>query len=288
MTDTRKILIAGCGYVGTALGMRLTRGGDSVWGLRRNVARIPEELRAIEADLRDEKRMNEIRLDADAVVYAAGPVSSSEKAYHDAYVLGVSNLIRTLQNSERPPKRVVFVSSTRVYGQTDGSWVNEDSPADASGFRADMLRQGESLIRESGFNSIVVRFGGIYGPGRHGALDRALAGLAVSFKGQPIYGNRIHHDDCAGILFHLLDMKRTQPLYLGVDSDPASREEVRAWLSHRINRKIPGPELEVNEPEPSNKRCSNRRIIETGYTFAYPSFREGFDSLLSGKAFAGW
>lgn len=288
MSSNRKILIAGCGYVGTALGMRLARAGDRVWGLRRNVARIPEGLQAIEADLRDSKRINEIRIDAHAVVYAAGPVSSSEKAYREAYVVGVSNLIKALQNSERAPARLIFISSTRVYGQTGGDWVNEDSPVEARGFRADMLREGESLIRASGFDSIVVRFGGIYGPGRHGSLDRALAGLPVAHGGQLLFSNRIHHDDCAGILFHLLGMKKTHPLYLGVDSDPASREEVRAWLSRRVNRKIPAPELEPDESDRSNKRCSNKRILEAGYKFVYPSFREGFDSLFSGKAFAGW
>ncbi len=288
MTTPRKILIAGCGYVGIALGMRLARAGDRVWGLRRNPGRIPESIQPLEADLRDAQRMQSLKIDVDAVVYCAGPASSSETAYRGAYIEGLTNLLLALEHSPKPVRRLIFVSSTRVYDQTGGEWVNEDSPVSPKGFRQEILLEGESLVRASGLDSIIVRFGGIYGPGRPGALDRALAGLAVSIQGQAIYGNRIHRDDCAGILLHLLNLKEPRPLYIGADCDPCSREEIRAWLSHRIGRKIPGPELENGQLERGNKRCSNQRILQSGYTFAYPTFREGFGALLSGEAFAGW
>lgn len=288
MPSHRKILIAGCGYIGTALGMRLVADGNAVWGLRRNIAKLPKAIRPLEADLHDPARMAALKLDADAAVYCASPQGSSDHAYCATYGENLRNFLEALRRSTRPVSRLVLVSSTRVYGQSNGEWVNEDTPVGSQDFRAVRLLEGEALVRNSGFPFVIVRLGGIYGPGRPGALDRALAGLAVASNGQPLYGNRIHRDDAAGILLHVLNLERPETLYLGVDSDPASREDVRAWLSKRIDREIPAPDQAPGESDRSNKRCSNKRILASGYVFAYPTFREGFDALLSGEAFAGW
>lgn len=288
MSPNRKILIAGCGYVGTALGMRLAAAGDRVWGLRRNIGKLPEAIHPLQADLRDAERMAALKLDADAAVYCPSPQGSSDHAYQAVCAEGLQNFLEALKTSTRPLSRLVIVSSTRVYGQSDGEWVDEEAPAESADFRARRLREAEALARGSGFPCVVVRLGGIYGPGRPGALDRALAGLPVTTGGQPLYGNRIHRDDAAGILAHVLNLPQPAPFYLGVDSDPASREEVRAWLSRRIGREIPAPDKGPEESDRSNKRCSNKRILASGYVFAYPTFREGFDAMLSGEAFAGW
>jgi nucleoside-diphosphate-sugar epimerase len=288
MPSNRKILIAGCGYIGTALGMRLTASGDRVWGLRRNIGKLPKAIQPLEADLTDAAAVAALKLDADAVVYCASAQGSSDHAYQAAYVEGLRNLLEALKKSTRPVSRLIFVSSTRVYGQTAGEMVDEDSPVDPGDFRAQRLLEGEALARGSGLPTTIVRLGGIYGPGRPGALDRALAGLATTSGGQALYGNRIHRDDAAGIRLHVLNLPAPATLYLGVDCDPASREEVRAWLSQRIDREIPAPDQAPEDSDRSNKRCSNKRILASGYAFVYPTFREGFDALLSGDAFAGW
>lgn len=280
----RTVLIAGCGYVGTALGLRLAEAGDEVWGLRRDVSRLPAVIHPLQADLADAAET--AKLTVDAAVFSASPASSSEHAYRSVYGEALGNFLDALKRSKRPLRRFILVSSTRVYGQSDGAWVDETSPAKAEGFRAEALLDGEARVRASGLPFVIVRFGGIYGPGRPGALERALAGLPVSAGGQPLYGNRIHRDDCAGILQHLLNLNEPRDLYLGVDSDPCPRETVRAWLAGRCGHDIPAPD--AAEPLPDNKRCSNKRILESGYVFAYPTFREGFDALLKGGAFGGW
>lgn len=282
----RTILIAGCGYVGTALGLRLAAAGDEVWGLRRDTSRLPAALHPLQADLANASETARLAVEVDAAVFSASPASSSEHAYRAVYDDALDNFIAALKRSKRAPGRFVLVSSTRVYGQSDGGWVDENSPARAQGFRAEALLDGEARVRSSGLPFVIVRFGGIYGPGRPGALERALAGLPVTAGGQPLYGNRIHRDDCAGILQHVLNLRNPSDLYLGVDSDPCPRDTVRAWLAERCGHDVPAPD--AVEPLRDNKRCSNKRILESGYAFAYPTFREGFDALLKGGAFGGW
>jgi nucleoside-diphosphate-sugar epimerase len=281
----RKILIAGCGYIGSALASRLIADGDEVWGLRRRPEGLPPGVHPLAFDLLDPDLLRRLDPDFDVVVYGAAPGGSTETAYRATYVHGVRNLIGAVTRTPRPDRQFLFISSTRVYGQSEGEWVDEDSPAVAAGFRASCLREGEALVRAAPLQGSVVRFGGIYGPGRRGSLERALAGLPVTRKGRPLYGNRIHRDDGAGILRHVLGLPKPEAMYLGVDSDPADRETVRAWLAERCGIVIPATESETGaggDAERSNKRCSNRRVLASGYQFLYPTFREGFAALLEG------
>jgi nucleoside-diphosphate-sugar epimerase len=129
-------------------------------------------------------------------------------------------------------------------------------------------------------SAVVLRLGGIYGSARDGAIERALQAQPA---GPPRYTNRIHRDDCAGALLHLLTLPNPDPLYLGVDNDPADRRTIAAWLYARLDG------TPANRPTPpktrrarSNKRCSNERLLASGYAFRYPTFREGFAALLDG------
>jgi nucleoside-diphosphate-sugar epimerase len=282
----RKVLIAGCGYIGSALAARLVARGDEVWGLRRRPGLILSGVHPLALDLGDPSLADSLPPGIDAVVYAASPGASSERAYRATFVDDLGNLIDALTVRAAPTLRLVFISSTRVYARNDGAWVDESSPPEAAEFRAACLLEGEARVRQAPFRGVVVRFGGIYGPGRRGSLDRALAGLPVTRMGRPLYGNRIHRDDGAGILEHLLNLEHPESLYLAVDSDPAARETVRAWLAERTGLSIPAPDASDSgsAEDRSNKRCSNRRILDSGYLFVYPSFREGFAALLDDEA----
>jgi nucleoside-diphosphate-sugar epimerase len=99
----------------------------------------------------------------------------------------------------------------------------------------------------------------------------------------PHYVNRIHRDDCAGAIRHLLLLDRPQRLYLGVDHEPADRREVARWLADRLDSHSGDRSMSSRDPATrarSNKRCSNGRLVRSGYRFLYPTFREGFEPLL--------
>jgi nucleoside-diphosphate-sugar epimerase len=277
-----RVLIAGCGYVGEALGRRLAAEGHEVFGLRRGAERVPAPLLPIEADLADPATLAALPDELGLVFYLASAGGGGEPAYRAAYVEGVAQLRARLAERDAMRGRFVFASSTAVYGQKDGSWVDETSPTEPSGFRGRILLDGEARARRAP-GDVVVRFGGIYGPGRAGLLERVRRGEASIAPGPPRYTNRIHRDDAAGVLRFVAALARPEPVYLGVDDDPASERELLAWLAARLGAAAPREAA----PEPGsrraqgNRRCSNRRLRAAGYRFLYPSFREGYGAILA-------
>ena len=275
-----RVLICGCGYVGATLGLLLNAGGHEVFGLRRDPSKLPPGITPIRADLSEILSPQALPTHLAAVVYAVSPDEGRDDAYRLAYVDGLRNLLAALERIGSV-RRLLFVSSTGVYGQSAGEWVDEDSPAEPQSSSGKRLLEGERVLWESNIvERVVLRLGGIYGPGREGAIERALV---APTGGPPQYTNRIHRDDCAGALLHLLTLPTPDPLYLGVDNDPADRRTIAAWLHARLDGRP------ANRPTPpktrrarSNKRCSNERLLASGYAFRYPTFREGFAALLDG------
>ncbi len=286
-----RILIAGCGDVGATLGQSLNVAGHEVWGLKRRPTDLLPGIRPLAADLTDPATLNALPPDLDAVVYSAAAASFSEVAYQAAYVTGVHNLLEALRQAGQQPRRLLFTSSTSVYAQHQGEWVDEDSPAEADGFSGRCIRAGERLMWEGSWPAVVARFGGIYGPGRTRLIDSVRAGTATRPAGPPLYTNRIHRDDCARVLEHLLFLSGPAPLYLAVDDDPAPLGEVLSWLATRLG--VPEPPLAARAPlkpgagagDPvlrmrASKRCRNARLRASGFQFRYPGYRDGYAALL--------
>jgi nucleoside-diphosphate-sugar epimerase len=281
-----RILIAGAGYVGSALAARLAADGHAVFGLRRRPAGLPAGVTPLAADLCDPASLRALPEALDAVVYTAAAGGGGEAAYRAAYVDGVRNLLDALAARPHPPRRFLFSSSTAVYGQTGGEWVDETSPTGPADFRGRVLLEGEALLAAGPIPASVLRFGGIYGPGRTRLLDAVRAGTVALAPGGPHYTNRIHRDDCAGALRHLLGLAAPAALYLGVDDEPADRAEVLRWLAARLG--APDPRVDpaaARDPgaRGGNKRCSNARLHASGYRLAYPSFREGYSALIADR-----
>ena len=268
-----KVVIAGCGYVGCALGARLVAEGHTVFGVRRRPAALPGGIRPLAADLTDAASLRALPAEPDAVVYAAAAGLRDEASYRAVYLDGVHNVLRALR-----PRRFVFVSSTAVYEQTDGSWVDEGTPVVPQGFRGRVQQAAEAALEGAVETGVAVRFGGIYGPGR-GRLLEAVRGGSARWR-RDRYTNRIHRDDCAGVLAHLLSLESPAPLYLGVDSDPAPEREVYRWLAERLG--LPAPPEDMDAGPGASKRCSNARLLASGYRLSYPSFRDGYAELLPG------
>ncbi len=279
-----RVLIAGCGYVGTALGRELAARGDQVFGLRRRPEDLPREIHGVAADLCEPGSLDALPHGLQAVVYAASATGFSDEAYRAAYVDGVRNLLDALVRRNQAPRRIVFTSSTAVYGQQEGEWVDEDSVPAPVGFSGRRLLEGEKLLSGGPFPAVVLRLGGIYGPGRTRLVESVRSGSAVCREG--LYTNRIHRDDAAGAVAHLLALERPAPLYVGVDQEPAEECALLGWIAERIG--APPPRREAagavatragGRPHGS-KRCRSERLRRSGYRFRHPSYREGYGALL--------
>ena len=109
------------------------------------------------------------------------------------------------------------------------------------------------------------------------------AGSRSTPAGPPRYTNRIHRDDCAGVLHHLLELAAPPPVVVAVDEDPAPEREVLAWLADRLGAPVPVPA----RPDPgrrrgrANRRCSSARLVASGYRFIHPSYRDGYGALIA-------
>ena len=290
-----RILIAGCGDVGTVLGQSLHAAGHEVWGLKRRPADLPPAIRPLAADLADPATLTRLPSNLDVIVYSAAAAGFSEAQYRTAYTDGVRNLLSALRETGQQPRRVLFASSTSVYAQHRGEWVDEDSPAEAASFSGRCIRAGERLLWDSPWPAVAVRFGGIYGPGRTRLIDGVRAGTATRPTGDPIYTNRIHRDDCARVLAHLIELPDPERLYIAVDDEPAPLDEVLRWLAGQLGVPEPAPATgfqakpgaEASGDAASrlraSKRCRNARLRASGFRFRYPSYRDGYGALLRGE-----
>lgn len=276
-----KLLIAGCGYVGSALATELVADGHEVWGLRRRFADVPAGVRTVEADLSLATDLGRLPGALEAVVYLVSPGGPDDALYRSAYVDGPANLLSALERAGTELPRFFFASSTAVYGQRSGEWVDEESLTEPTHFSGIRLLEAEAQLAASRFPTTVVRFGGIYGPRRTQLVHRIRSGTAQYRPGR--YTNRMHRDDCVGALRHLLGQESPASLYLGVDSDPADEQTLYNWLAGATGAPVPRP-VASDAPEPArggNKRCRNDRLLESGYTLRYPTFRDGYAAVLA-------
>lgn len=280
-----RIWILGCGAVGTALGLRLSEQGHEVWGVRRDAAQVPAPLHALSADLVSGKGLERLPDGVEAVFYTASAGGGSEAEYRDVYVRGIGRLLARLRASNERPRRVLFTSSTAVYGEEGGGWVDEDSECAPGSFNGRLLLEAEHRLYSSGLPATVLRFGGIYGREGVGRLVGAVRRGAPCREGQ--YSNRIHRDDCAAALAHVLSLPVPAALYNAVDDAPDAQCEVMRWLAARLG--VPPPVAGAAGPMPArgNKRCANTRLKASGFRFQYPSYREGYGALLDALAREG-
>lgn len=276
------LVVLGCGDLGTRLALRLFRRGWQVYGLRRNAAALPAEISPLAGDLASERCPLDWPAGAvDYLLYAASADGREATAYRRAYIEGLQHALGWLHERGQRPRRLLFVSSSSVYGQDDGEWVDEDSPTEPAGFSGRIMLEAEALALQSGLPASVVRLSGIYGPGRQWLLGQVREGRQAASM-PPRYGNRIHIDDAAALLETLFEADRQgRPLedrYLGVDDEPAPLHEVVDWLRARLD-----VTLQTSAPfarSAGSKRCSNARARALGWQPAYPSYREGYARLL--------
>ncbi len=275
-----RVLIAGCGFVGTRLAQELAAAGHEVWGLARSRPELPPGCHWIAADLTVADTLSQLPT-VDYVVFCASAGESSDARYRAVYVDGLTNLVAAYRT--RAPRRLAFVSSTAVYHQSDGSWVNEDSPTEPTHFSGRRTLEAEAVVHAAPFSGVVLRCAGIYGPGRTRLIDSVRNGTARWTEGPPRFTNRIHRDDVAGALSHLLFHPDPSPTYVGVDEAPTPEREVFAFLAGRLGLPEPatGP-AEAGHRLAGNKRCDGSKLRASGYPFRFPSFREGYAAMLDG------
>ncbi|TDT76159.1 nucleoside-diphosphate-sugar epimerase [Arthrobacter sp. AG258] len=278
------VLLAGCGDLGTEAGLRFAALGHRVIGWRRSPEKLPAAIEGAAADL-GSADLPPIPADTTAVVIAVAADAPSEEAYRAAYVRGVAHVLDALERDGVTPERVLFVSSTAVYGDAAGGWVDEATEPNPGGFSGKVLLEAEELLhgRLSGRSATTaLRLGGIYGPGRTRLIDQVRSGSAV-IPDDVRYTNRIHRDDAAAAIVHLATMADVPaPVYVGVDDEPADLGAVLRFLASELG--LPEPQAgDAGPARGGNKRCRNDLLRSTGFNFTFPTFREGYRDVIAGN-----
>jgi nucleoside-diphosphate-sugar epimerase len=280
-------LIVGCGYLGRRVAERWLAAGDEVWAVTRSLAQADDLARlGVHPLLADVTRPETLAAlpQAQTILYSVGYDRSANASRWDVYVTGLENFLRCVPGS---PRRMLYISSTGVYGQADAAWVDEDSecrPRRDAGcaFWAAEQRLAAHVL---GSCAVVLRMAGLYGPGRvpHRADLLARRPLAVPAEG---YLNLIHVDDMAQVVLAAEAKAPAPRVYLASDGQPVARTDYYAFLAQLLD--VPQPALVTPPPDSpaaerarANKRVRNRRLVEElGVTFRYPSYVEGLRASL--------
>lgn len=285
-----RVLIVGCGYVGLELGRRWASEGAFVAGVRRSSAGAAElAAEGLEVVIGDVTRREDVLGwpgGWDVVVNAVSSSRGGAEVYRQVYRDGTRNLLEWMDGIG--VGRYVHLSSTSVYGQTDGGWVDEDSPTEPASETSRLLVETErSLLRahvEKAFPSVVLRVAGIYGPGRGHQLQQLLRGEARVQGDGSRWVNMVHRDDVAAAVRAVTVAPVAGRLFNVVDDEPARQGEFVTWLAHEYGEPVPPMASEEENAARkrglTHKRVSNRRLrTETGWVPAYRTFREGYRKL---------
>lgn len=266
-------LIVGCGYVGTALAERLVR-RERVLAMTRTPRALPEGVEPLVATLpAPELRMPEgIR----RVVYAVAPGARTDDAYRLAYPEGLRSVLAALDRSRASLERIILVSSTAVYAEDEGRLVDSRTPF-ATG-TAERIREAERDLADASTPTVVLRASGIYGPGRDRIVREIREGRV---PGDPCrVANRVHRDDLAAAIEHAL-FGELEAISFDVSDDASvPMGEVFAWIALKLGVELDASATAIGETL-TGKRIDNTPLRASGFTFRYPTYREGYGELIT-------
>ncbi|WP_152040599.1 SDR family oxidoreductase [Salinigranum salinum] len=288
------IVVLGCGYVGLELGRQLRDRGHDVVGVRRSDEGLDAVAEAgldpVRADVTDPGSLADLP-DTDWLVFAASSGGRGADAARRVFVDGLENAVEEFSARELPPTRLVYTSSTGVYGDHDGDWVDEETPLEPTTEKTRVLAEAEDVALSAPVPATVTRFAGLYGPSRY-RLERYLKGPVTDG-----YLNMVHRDDAAGAVRFVLEHgdaperdRDVDGVLLVVDDEPVSKWTFADWLADACGAERPPKRTKAERLAAgdlseaarrrilTSKRCSNDRLRELGYTFEYPTFREGYQA----------
>lgn len=272
---SKRFLIIGCGDLGNTIATKLISQQHKVYGLRRNIDQLSKGVQPIACDFYQLDNLPPLP-EVDYVIFSAAAKSRDLEHYRQIYVDAPAAILRALPT---PPLHSFVISSTGVYAQESGEWIDEQSVAEPNTPHSALLLEGESEFKQRS-TCTVIRSSGIYGPGRTHLLKRILDG-AIALETPTHYSNRIHSDDLADFAVHLIGKAINQhpleALYLASDGNPASIHEITQWLAEQLG-------VAITRQEPiqrgGNKRIDNKAMRASGFACRYKDYKAGFKPLL--------
>lgn len=284
---TNKLLCLGMGYVATALAKRLSSADWSIAGTCTTAAK--------------QKALESMSISA--------ALFSREQALPASILDGVTHLVSSIPPDEhgdlasewlsengtetKGVRWAALLSTTGVYGDRNGAWVDEDSELRPTKSRSTRRVAAEARWRDlqsaQAFPMHIFRLAGIYGPDRN-PLDRVRHGTARRIVKPGLMLSRVHRDDIVGTLCASIDSPDPGAIYNVADNEPAPPQDVVAFAFSLLGVTPPPEEsFETAAMSPmarsfyaDNKKVRNDRLKrDLGYDLIYPTYREGLTALLA-------
>ncbi len=283
-----RVLIIGCGYLGSRAARLWQDAGCQVFAVTRSPDRAPRlaalGLHPIVADITQPHSLSQLPA-ADTVLFAVGFDRSKYDNIEDVYVAGLNNVLPHLVQATR---HFVYISSTGVYGDADGQWVDESTepsprrPGAMACLKAEQQIQASSLATRS----TILRLAGIYGAERVPRLA-AIKERKWSRLSPQGHLNLIHVQDAAAICFQIVKQQMKNELFLVSDGQPCPRREFYEFVAQEVGT---GPIDWNGSPAEDalarsqlDKKISNQKLVQAiGYQFIYPDYSSGVRASLTG------
>ncbi|MBA6413614.1 epimerase [Parahaliea sp. F7430] len=275
---SRHVAVLGCGD----LGLRLQASLAQDWhftALRRNTAALPAGIAGYSVDYTEPGALSVLEdLAPDYLITTLKPLGRDAAGYRRGFLQATEHVLQGLGGHR--PKAILMVSSTRVYAEQEGAWVDEDSAVDTVEPAAAAIVAAENLLLESAQRALILRCGGIYGAANSRLLSRIAAGELCA--AEPLrYSNRIHREDVVGFLQHLIEQveqgESPRQCFNCVDDAVVPQYEVEQWLAEHLGVK-PKSERAASK---GHKRCSNAALKASAYVLRHPNYRSGYRALLA-------
>lgn len=292
------LLIFGCGYLGQRVGVKFLEHGHTVSAVTRSAdrAQIFQQfgIQPIVGDICEPAMLANLP-SVDAVLFSVSFDRTSTRTKHEVVYDGLANVLEAVDGRCR---QFIYTSSTSVYGQATGEWVDEESETKPDQLAGQLMLSTEELIRDrrwkdSRTHSTILRLAGIYGPDRMlTRIDSLKAGTPFAGRGDS-WLNLIHVDDAAEAVrlcatkSTTSDSPRVETCNI-VDDQPITRGDFYSRLAKLVN--APAPIFDQSRPSERgsgglNKRCSNTRFRSRWNWFpGYPSVETGLPASLDASA----
>lgn len=274
---SERVLLSGCGDLGVRVAQRLLARGDTVFALRRHPpAGAADGIVWLAGDLSRADGLPALPEGITQLVHLPTPGARDEAAYRAVFVDGLRRV--TAAWVPASPCRVLFVSSSAVYGEHGSAWIDEDTLPDPPGFNGAVLLEAERWLAAQPVTSVVLRLAGLYGPGRLQLVERLRNGQAGAPRDRAHWANRIHVDDAAEAVAHLLGLSDPYPVYLGADDTPLPLDVLYDHVAMLAGASR--PPAGAAPAGVGSKRLSNARLRASGWAPRWPDARDGYAALL--------
>tara|TARA_B100000959_G_scaffold54496_1_gene56866 strand:+ start:101 stop:925 length:825 start_codon:yes stop_codon:yes gene_type:complete len=270
-----RILIIGCGYVGLPLGQALASLGHEVHGIRRSKFSAAG-ITAHALDITQHGALNGLANTFDWVINTVSSARGNLREHRAVFLDGTRHLLDWLDESSTS---LIFTSSTSVYSQLDGSWVEEHNATAPSGGTGGFLREAEETLLIAPQPATVLRVAGIYGPERGFLSRQFVKDQTTPFDGGNRWLNMIHRDDVIGAI--IIALRLEPSIYNVVDDEPVTQRVFLEWLANRLGKPMtPKGTRSPRKHAVTNKRVRNAKLKAAGWALRFPTFREGYEALI--------